>query len=68
MKTLMAGIFGASLLAATAGGVAMQGERTDPNRPDCPGQVRCPQNGEWVCRDQCPQQQEEEAAICPLCR
>jgi len=26
----------------------------DPNRPDCPGQIKCPLTGELVCRDRCP--------------
>ena len=24
------------------------------DRPDCPGQIRCPLSGELVCRDRCP--------------
>ena len=58
MKTLMAGVLGAALLGG--GSLLASGERTDPSRPDCPGQIQCPQTGEWVCKDRCPEQQKEQ--------
>ena len=71
VKLLAAGILSAGLLGA---GVAMsQGQsRTDLSRPDCPGQIRCPRTGEFVCKDRCPELNEKtatepEKSSCPLC-
>ena len=71
MKTLMAGVPGVALLG---GGSFLAGDsQTGPDRPDCPGQIRCPQTGELVCEDRCPLLEEQAAepqpaAACPLCR
>lgn len=69
LKVLTTGVLGAAVLST---GVAMSQGPTDPNRPDCPGQIRCPRTGEWVCKDRCPELNEEttkepEKASCPLC-
>jgi hypothetical protein len=69
IKLLTAGVLSVGLLSA---GLTMSQSPTDPNRPDCPGQIRCPQTGEWVCKDRCPELEDEEAkkreeTSCPLC-
>lgn len=50
-------------LAGTFAFTGSAGERccsnVDPNRPDCPGQIRCPLTGELVCVDRCPAQGNE---------
>jgi len=39
-------------------------------RPDCPGKITCPLNGELVCKDRCPlgeQVASEQLAEVPTC-
>lgn len=69
VKLLTAGVLSAALLST---GVAMSQGPTDPSRPDCPGQIRCPRTGKLVCKDRCPElkedtAQEPEKKACPLC-
>jgi len=46
--------------------------RVSADRPDCPGQIRCPLTGELVCRDLCPLNKSEATAAeqhtPPCCR
>ena len=39
------------------------------DRPDCPGQITCPQTGEVICRDQCPLDvaEKDTADAIPAC-
>jgi hypothetical protein len=58
-------------LAAVAAFAAAGGSTpVDSSRPDCPGQIVCPQTGELVCRDRCPlgDAAAEEAAVPDCCR
>lgn len=58
-------------LAAVAAFAAAGGSTpVDSSRPDCPGQIVCPQTGEPVCRDRCPlgDGTAEEAAVPDCCR
>jgi hypothetical protein len=54
----LGGVALARVVASTTGAGAccqlVAGERTDPSRADCPGQIRCPLTGEWACEDRCP--------------
>jgi hypothetical protein len=50
---LLAAIPAVALLGFSAHG-ALQPVATNPDRPDCPGQITCPLTGQLVCRDQCP--------------
>ena len=45
------------------GTLAFQGT-TGADRPDCPGQITCPETGELICADQCPL----DDAVPPCCR
>lgn len=45
--------------------------RVSADRPDCPGQIKCPLTGERVCRDRCPLNKGETSAAQdtpPCCR
>lgn len=51
--------------------------QTKGERPDCPGKIICPVNGEEICKDRCPLTEtkdsgpakvEESAGCCGACR
>ncbi len=43
-----------ALVAVLGVSVATLGFDSGERRSDCPGKIRCPINGEEICKDQCP--------------
>ena len=50
LKPILLGLTLAVLAASSGYGVSS----TENDRPDCPGQITCPLDGQPVCRDRCP--------------
>jgi uncharacterized protein (UPF0305 family) len=74
MKMLAMSVLGLSLLGGGSF-LATNGQPVNPNRPDCPGQIKCPRTGEWICEDRCPVLEEktdgadaQPVATCAMCR